>query len=132
VVSSDPEFNYYAFQQEGKLVERSYMDSFTKLFNKDTTRSMNAHKNINKYIRNLILDHFGPEALKDKILPDLEDVINRRLQDWAELPSLEVKKSTAAVSNIIQLICCSYFRRSIFNFQSLILSTITYLLVICR
>jgi hypothetical protein len=101
VVSSDPEFNYYAFQQEGKLVERWYMDSFTKLFNKDTTRSMNAHKNINKYIRNLILDHFGPEALKDKILPDLEDVINRRLQDWAELPSLEVKKSTAAVSNLL-------------------------------
>ena len=83
---------YYAFQQEGKLVERWYMDSFTKLFNKDTTWLMNAHKNINKYIRNLILDNFGPEALKDKILSDLEDVINRRLQDWAKLPSLEVKK----------------------------------------
>ncbi|XP_059461688.1 beta-amyrin 16-alpha-hydroxylase CYP87D16-like [Corylus avellana] len=96
VVSSDPEFNYYVFQQEGKLVERWYMDSFAKLLNQDATK-IHAHKNIHKYIRNLILGHFGIEALKDNMLPKLEDVINHRLQDWSKLPSLEVKKSTAAM-----------------------------------
>ncbi|XP_059462086.1 beta-amyrin 16-alpha-hydroxylase CYP87D16-like [Corylus avellana] len=85
VVSSDPEFNYYVFQQEGKLVERWYMDSFSKLLNQDATK-IHAHKNIHKYVRKLVLGHFGPEALKDNMLPKLEDVINQRLQNWAKLP----------------------------------------------
>ncbi|KAB1203549.1 Cytochrome P450 87A3 [Morella rubra] len=96
VVSSDPEFNYYVFQQEGKLVERWYMDSFAKLLRQDTTR-INAHKNIHKYLRNLVLGYFGPEALKDKMLPKLEDAINERMLGWSKLSSLEVKKSTAAM-----------------------------------
>ncbi|KAE8057378.1 hypothetical protein FH972_014079 [Carpinus fangiana] len=97
VVSSDPEFNYYIFQQEGKLVERWYMDSFAKLLNQDATK-IHAQKNIHKHIRNLILGHFGIGALKDNMLPKLEGVINQRLQDWSKLPiSLEVKKSTAAM-----------------------------------
>jgi cytochrome P450 len=97
VVSSDPEFNYYVFQQEGKLVERWYMDSFAKILHQDATR-INAHKNIHKYLRNLILGSFGPEVLKDKMLPKLEDAINQRLLGWSKLSSLEVKKSTSSVS----------------------------------
>uniref|UniRef100_A0A7N2LPL0 Cytochrome P450 87A3 n=1 Tax=Quercus lobata TaxID=97700 RepID=A0A7N2LPL0_QUELO len=50
VVSSDPEFNYYVFQQEGKLVERWYMDSFAKILHQDAAR-INAHKNVHKYLR---------------------------------------------------------------------------------
>ncbi|KAK7839191.1 cytochrome p450 708a2 [Quercus suber] len=95
VVSSDPEFNYYVFQQEGKLVERWYMDSFAKILHQDAAR-INAHKNVHKYLRNVILGHFGPEALKDKMLPQLEDAINKRLHGWSKLPSLEVKSSTSA------------------------------------
>uniref|UniRef100_A0A2N9JB45 Cytochrome P450 n=1 Tax=Fagus sylvatica TaxID=28930 RepID=A0A2N9JB45_FAGSY len=96
VVSSDPEFNYYVFQQEGKLVERWYMDSFAKILHQDATR-INAHKNIHKYLRNLILGSFGPEVLKDKMLPKLEDAINQRLLGWSKLSSLEVKKSTSSL-----------------------------------
>lgn len=103
MVSSDPEFNYYVFQQEGKLVERWYMDSFAKLLRQDTTR-INAHKNIHKYLRNLVLGYFGPEALKDKMLPKLEDAINERMLGWSKLSSLEVKKSTAAVSLLLAAI----------------------------
>ena len=97
MVSSDPEFNYYVFQQEGKLVERWYMDSFAKILHQDAAR-INAHKNVHKYLRNVILGHFGPEALKEKMLPQLEDAINKRLYGWSKLPSLEVKSSTSAVS----------------------------------
>ncbi|KAF3974991.1 hypothetical protein CMV_001732 [Castanea mollissima] len=96
VISSDPEFNHYVFQQEGKLVERWYMDSFAKILHQDATR-INAQKNIHKYLRNLILGHFGPEVLKDNMLPKLEDAIDQRLQGWSKLSSLEVKKSTSAM-----------------------------------
>ncbi|XP_075672493.1 cucurbitadienol 11-hydroxylase-like [Castanea sativa] len=96
VVSSDPEFNYYVFQQEGKLVEQWYMDSFSKLLGQDVTRLSN-QRNIHKYLRNTILSHVGPEALKDKLLPYLEDAISQKLQGWSKLPSLEVKKSLAVM-----------------------------------
>lgn len=98
MVSSDPEFNYQVFQQEGKLVERWYMDSFAKLLHQDATR-INAQKNIHKYLRNMILGTFGTEALKLKLLPKLEDAINEKLQCWSKLPSLDVKKGTSAVSS---------------------------------
>ncbi|XP_075657539.1 cucurbitadienol 11-hydroxylase-like [Castanea sativa] len=96
VVSSDPEFNYYVFQQEGKLVEQWYMDSFSKLLGQDVTRLSN-QRNIHKYLRNTILSHVGPEALKDKLLPYLEDAISQKFQGWSKLPSLEVKKSLAVM-----------------------------------
>ncbi|KAG7966912.1 hypothetical protein I3843_08G073200 [Carya illinoinensis] len=96
VVSSDPEFNYQVFQQEGKLVERWYMDSFAKLLHQDATR-INAHKNIHKYLRTVILGTFGTEALKEKLLLKLEDTINEKLQCWSKLSRLEVKKGTSAM-----------------------------------
>ncbi|XP_030937236.1 cytochrome P450 87A3-like isoform X1 [Quercus lobata] len=95
VVSSDPEFNYYVFQQEGKLVEQWYMDSFDKLIGQDVMTRVSSHRNIHKYLRNSILSHVGPEALKNKLLPHLEDAISQKLQGWSKLPSLEVRKSLA-------------------------------------
>ncbi|KAK7820386.1 cytochrome p450 85a1 [Quercus suber] len=95
VVSSDPEFNYYVFQQDGKLVEQWYMDSFDKLIGQDVITRVSNHRDIHKYIRNSILSHVGPEALKNKLLPHLEDAISQKLQGWSKLPSLEVKKSLA-------------------------------------
>ena len=100
VVSSDPEFNYYVFQQEGKLVEQWYMGSFAKLLGQDVTR-VSSHRNIHKYLRNSILSHVGPEALKNKLLPHLEHAISQKLQGWSKLPNLEVKKSLAVVSSYI-------------------------------
>nr|XP_023922839.1 cytochrome P450 87A3-like isoform X3 [Quercus suber] len=95
VVSSDPEFNYYVFQQDGKLVEQWYMDSFDKLIGQDVITRVSNHRDIHKYIRNSILSHVGPEALKNKLLPHFEDAISQKLQGWSKLPSLEVKKSLA-------------------------------------
>ena len=101
VVSSDPEFNYYVFQQEGKLVEQWYMDSFDKLIGQDVMTRVSSHRNIHKYLRNSILSHVGSEALKNKLLPHLEDAISQKLQAWSKLPSLEVRKSLAIVSSYI-------------------------------
>ncbi|RVX15948.1 Cytochrome P450 87A3 [Vitis vinifera] len=55
VVSSDPDFNYYIFQQEGKLVELWYMDSFARLVGLDPSQSITSTGYIHKYVKNLAL-----------------------------------------------------------------------------
>ncbi|KAG8654511.1 hypothetical protein MANES_05G134000v8 [Manihot esculenta] len=97
IVSSDPDFNYYLLQREGKLVERWYMDSFSKLLHHDVTQIIIKHGSIHKYLRNLVLGHFGPEPLKDKLLPQLESAISQRLQDWSKQPSIEAKSASSAM-----------------------------------
>lgn len=101
VVSSDPDFNHYILQQEGRLVELWYMDSFAKLCGqKDTAADgspITAFGLIHKYLRNLILNHFGPEVLKEKLLPELEELWVRALQNWKACDCVEVKQSTSAV-----------------------------------
>ncbi|XP_021674757.2 cytochrome P450 87A3-like [Hevea brasiliensis] len=90
VVSSDPDFSYYLLLQEGKLVERWYLDSFAKLLRQDVT-SICSVQYIHKYLRNLILSYFGPERLKGDLMPALENDIRRSLKDWSKLPSVEAK-----------------------------------------
>ncbi|KAL6270949.1 hypothetical protein ACE6H2_027860 [Prunus campanulata] len=70
VVSADPKFNSYLFQQEGKLVELWYLDSFTKIFN--MANHTNAADTVHKYIRSISLNHLGAETLKEKLLPLIE------------------------------------------------------------
>ncbi|XP_022766549.1 cytochrome P450 87A3-like [Durio zibethinus] len=94
VISTDPDFNNLLFQQEGKLVEMWYLDSFAKLLRQDTTA---ASGYVHKYLRHVVLNHFGVETLKGKLLPQLEYTINRGLQEWAKLPEIEVKDQCAAM-----------------------------------
>ncbi|XVF35837.1 hypothetical protein REPUB_Repub19eG0005400 [Reevesia pubescens] len=94
VISTDPDFNHFLFQQEGKLVEMWYMDSFAKLLRQDATT---ASGYVHKYLRNLVLNHFGVETLKDKLLPQLECAINHRLQEWSKQPEVELKHQCAAM-----------------------------------
>ncbi|KAF2324776.1 hypothetical protein GH714_016745 [Hevea brasiliensis] len=97
IVSSDPDFNYYLLQQEGKLIERWYMDSFSKLLHHDVTQITSKHGSIHKHLRNLILGHFGPEPLKDKLLPQLESALSQRFQDWSKQPSIEAKSASSVM-----------------------------------
>ncbi|KAK9271103.1 hypothetical protein L1049_026692 [Liquidambar formosana] len=96
VISSDPEFNYFIFQQEGKLVELWHLDSFAKLLNQDST-SITSTGYIHKHLRNVILNHFGTEILKEKLMTKLEHMISGRLQAWSRLPNMEVKSATSAM-----------------------------------
>ncbi|KAE8729065.1 Cytochrome P450, putative isoform 2 [Hibiscus syriacus] len=94
VVSTDPDFNDFVFRQEGKLVEMWYMDSFAKLLRQDTTA---ASGHVHKYLRHLVMSHFGVETLKTRLLPQLECAINRGLQEWAKQPNVQLKDQTAAM-----------------------------------
>ncbi|KAI3900712.1 hypothetical protein MKW92_003346 [Papaver armeniacum] len=91
VVSSDPDFNYFIFQQERKSVELWYMDSFSAIFGGGLECATDAK--IHKYFRNAVLNHFGTEALKEKLLPKIESMSYQALESWSNQPSIELKSS---------------------------------------
>ncbi|PON78489.1 Cytochrome P450, E-class, group I [Trema orientale] len=97
VVSADPEFNNFIFQQEGKLVELWYMDTFSNVFVLEGESRMNAVGAVHKYIRSTLLGLFGTESLKEKLLPQLEQVINKSLSAWSTQASVEVKHVASAM-----------------------------------
>lgn len=94
VVSTDPDLNYFIFQQEGHLFQSWYPDTFTEIFGKQNVGSL--HGFMYKYLKNMVLNLFGPESLK-KMLPEVEQAATRRLQQWSNQDSVELKEATATV-----------------------------------
>ncbi|KAI3969944.1 hypothetical protein MKW92_004558 [Papaver armeniacum] len=95
VVSSDPDFNYFIFQQERKSVELWYMDSFSAIFGGGLEYATDAQ--IHKYFRNAVLNHFGTEALKERLLPKIERMSNQALESWSNQSSIELKSSITSM-----------------------------------
>lgn len=91
IVSADQEFNHYVFQQEGKLVQLWYMDSFSSFFGRYVDDSASAY--IHKYSKNTILSYIGTESLKEKLLSKIELTFNQGLQSWSTKSSIEVRTS---------------------------------------
>ncbi|KAF9597772.1 hypothetical protein IFM89_021857 [Coptis chinensis] len=96
VVSTDPEFSHFIFQQEGNSVELWYLDSFMKLIGQQSLTSNTGA--IHKYLRNMIMDHFGPEEQKEKLLSYMENMARENLSIWAEQESIEVKEVATTMS----------------------------------
>ncbi|PHT80916.1 hypothetical protein BC332_12727, partial [Capsicum chinense] len=86
IISADPEFNNFILKQDGKLVDTWSLDTFAEVFEQNTHSSR-------KYTRHLTLNHFGVEALKEKLLPQMENYINLILEKWSGHESLEVKSA---------------------------------------
>lgn len=97
VMSTDLEFNHYIVNQEGRLVELWYLDSFAKLFIQEGENKTNAVGLVHKYIRSLVLDHFGAESLKEKLLPQIEEFVDKTLQTWSSQNSIEVKHAASVM-----------------------------------
>ncbi|XP_059623289.1 beta-amyrin 16-alpha-hydroxylase CYP87D16-like [Cornus florida] len=97
VVSADPEFNNFIFQQEGNSVEMWYLDTFSKIFELDGETRMNSLGSIHKYIRSKVLNHFGAECLKEKLLSQVEEIVQKTLRIWSSQASIEVKHATATM-----------------------------------
>ncbi|XP_017217886.2 beta-amyrin 16-alpha-hydroxylase CYP87D16 [Daucus carota subsp. sativus] len=91
VVTADREFNYYILKQDGKLVDTWSLDTFAEVFDQ-------ASQSSRKYTRNLTLNHFGVEALKDKLIPRMEDMVSKTLADWSSRESVEVKSASITMS----------------------------------
>ncbi|XP_059628556.1 beta-amyrin 16-alpha-hydroxylase CYP87D16-like [Cornus florida] len=96
IVSADPEFNYFLLQQEGKLVESWAFDTFAKIFEQGESRPNGAQ--VKKYVRNLVLNHFGVDTLKEKLLPQLNGMVCKTLGAWSNQDSIEAKSEAAKMS----------------------------------
>ncbi|GMN32302.1 hypothetical protein TIFTF001_003613 [Ficus carica] len=92
VVSTDSDLNYFIFQQEGQLFQSWYPDTFTEIFGRQNVGSL--HGFMYKYLKNMVLNLFGPESLK-RMLPEVEQAANGKLQQWANRDTIELKEATA-------------------------------------
>ncbi|MCL7027118.1 hypothetical protein MKW94_012694 [Papaver nudicaule] len=101
VITTDPEISNYIFMEEGKSVHLCYMDSFDNFLG-EALINTTATAYIHKYLKNLVLNHFGNESLKHKLLLKFELMANEALNSWSTQPSVEVKECTAIM--IIELV----------------------------
>ncbi|KAM6556854.1 hypothetical protein CsatB_003873 [Cannabis sativa] len=92
VISTDPDLNHFIFQQEGHLFQSWYPETFTEIFGKQNVGSL--HGFMYKYLKNMVLNLFGPESLK-RMLNEVEQTTNRNLQHWSTQNMVELKESTA-------------------------------------
>lgn len=94
IISTDAALNYFIFQQEGQLFQSWYPDTFTEIFGRQNVGSL--HGFMYKYLKNLVLNLFGPESLK-KMLPEVEQASHRNLKRWSLENTVDMKESTAKV-----------------------------------
>ncbi|CAN6280417.1 unnamed protein product [Urochloa humidicola] len=95
VVSADPDLNYYVFQQEGKLFESWYPDTFTEIFGRDNVGSL--HGFMYKYLKTLVLRLYGQENLRAVLLAETDHACRASLASWASLPSVELKDAISTM-----------------------------------
>ncbi|CAA0807595.1 cytochrome P450- family 87- subfamily A-polypeptide 2 [Striga hermonthica] len=95
VVSADQELNRYIFQQEEKLVVHWYLDLFAKVFEHGEFRPDGL--TIHKYTRNLVLNHFGSESIRQKLLTEFEEIARKHIHSWSMQDSIEVERASIAM-----------------------------------
>ncbi|KAF7848955.1 hypothetical protein BT93_L1397 [Corymbia citriodora subsp. variegata] len=93
IVSVDPEFNNHILQQEGRLVEIWYLDTFAKLFGLEGESRLSRVGLVHKYARRIFLNHFGSDILREKLLQQIEEGVERCLRKWSSLPCIEVQEA---------------------------------------
>ncbi|KAH0978121.1 hypothetical protein GBA52_027840 [Prunus armeniaca] len=98
VITADPEFNNYIFQQEERMVELWYLDMFSKIFVHEGKSKTNAVGMVHKYVRSIFLNHFGAERLKEKLLPQIEEFVNKSLCAWSSKASVEVEHAGSVIN----------------------------------
>ncbi|XP_010545860.1 PREDICTED: cytochrome P450 87A3-like [Tarenaya hassleriana] len=94
IVSTEPELSYFVFQQEGRCFQSWYPDTFTEIFGRQNVGSL--HGFMYKYLKNMVLTLFGHEGLK-KMLPEIEQIACRKLEQWSTQDSVELKDATASM-----------------------------------
>ncbi|KAL5552124.1 hypothetical protein UlMin_002300 [Ulmus minor] len=94
VVSTDPDLNFFIFQQEGHLFQSWYPDTFTEIFGRQNVGSL--HGFMYKYLKSMVLNLFGPENLK-RMLSEVEQAATGKLQQWSCQDTIEMKEATATM-----------------------------------
>ncbi|KAK6925151.1 Cytochrome P450 [Dillenia turbinata] len=101
--SSDPELNHYIFQQEGKLFQCWYTASSDDILG---NQSLAAQSGLtNKYLRNLVLELYGIENLKQKLQHEMDHRTQNQLAKSVRLGVLDVKRESATGrKNVIKVV----------------------------
>nr|DAD25187.1 TPA_asm: hypothetical protein HUJ06_026651 [Nelumbo nucifera] len=89
VISTDPEFNHYILQQEGKLVELWYMDSFMELIGQQVSSNT-----VHRHVKSIVMNDFGVESLKGTTILDVEQMVRQTLLSWSRMETIEVRMAT--------------------------------------
>lgn len=95
IISGDPDFNHFIFQQEGRLFESWIPDTIKEILGQQNVGSL--HTFLFKYLKSVILSLFGIENLKENLLPEVDRFANKTLTAWSSQPHVEVRDATSAV-----------------------------------
>lgn len=95
IVSTDPEVNYYIFQQEGNLFQCWYSESVLKVLG-EQSMAVQAGA-FHKYLKNLCLSLVGPESLKETLMHEMDQNTIQHLLSWGTIGNLDAKDATAEV-----------------------------------
>lgn len=96
IVSLDPELNNLVFQQEERLFQCWYPNSFMRVFGADSI--ITTFGSSHRHVRNLVLRLFGPENLRRAMLQEMQKTAQASLPSWLDRPSIEVKEEVSSVS----------------------------------
>lgn len=95
IISADPELNHFVLQQEGRLFQSWYPDTFQEVFGRQSMGFI--HGLMYKYLKSLILSLFSGKSLKENILSEINQFARRTLISWSAEPSIEFKDASSAV-----------------------------------
>ena len=96
VISTDPEFNGYLIQQEGKSVEL-WSGPLLNVFLKNSESRIPSIGHLHKYTRSVTLNHAGVDCIREKLIPQFEEMFGKTLHKWSTQTSVEVKQSATKV-----------------------------------
>ncbi|XP_062088672.1 cytochrome P450 87A3-like [Humulus lupulus] len=81
IVSTDHEFNYQIFQQEGKSFKIWYLETFNKIVGEN--QSLLAYQGtFHKYLKNLILHLLSPQNLKERLILEMGQCTRSHILTW--------------------------------------------------
>ncbi|KAL3732655.1 hypothetical protein ACJRO7_029323 [Eucalyptus globulus] len=98
VILADPDFSRFILLEEWKSVEMWYLDAFA-----------NVTGYIHKHVTDAMLNHFGLKRLQDKLLPQLQAMVEKTLSACSTRECIEVKRDCAMmIFNLTSKLLFSY------------------------
>ncbi|ESW25486.1 hypothetical protein PHAVU_003G040300 [Phaseolus vulgaris] len=99
VVSMDPDINRYVLVNEAKGFVPGYPDSMRKILG---TNIAEVHGAVHKRIRGSLLSLIGPMAVKDHLLPEVDEFMSSFLHNW-DGKIIDLQEKTVQMAFIISM-----------------------------
>nr|XP_027107096.1 cytochrome P450 87A3-like isoform X2 [Coffea arabica] len=93
IVSTDADVNYRVFQQEGNAFQIWYTQSLFQIIGKQSVVAH--HGDFHKYLKSLTFKFVSPEALREKLIYEMDESTQESLRSWSKLGKLDAKDGTA-------------------------------------